>query len=130
MRRLLSFPPRRLAALAAALALLCAQALGLAHRVAHGDAPPRAVAAVQHDHNHDHDHAPGLAALFDHQHDEGSPECRLIDQASHADAVPAGAATAWAFAPSAFDLPAARALLPRAAPPLPYSARAPPSFLA
>jgi hypothetical protein len=127
---------RRIAAFAALLALLAAQALGLAHRVAHSDAPPGVSAAAggQHDHaDHDgHDHSPALTALalFDHHHDEGSPECRLIDQAGHADAVPAGGSAALAFAPAPFERPTARELSPRAAPPLPYCARAPPSFLA
>jgi hypothetical protein len=61
-----------------ALALLLGQTLGLVHAVAHGGAP--AVVAGQ-----------PLGHLFD-DHDDVS-DCRLFDQASHADLAPA-----WALA--------------------------------
>jgi hypothetical protein len=72
--------------------LVVAQAVGLAHRVAHG--PAFASGHVQsHVHGEDCDaeHA-GKAALahaspFDHQHEPGSAECRLLDQATQADSL-------------------------------------------
>ena len=61
-----------------ALALLLPQMLGLLHGVAHERAQP-----AQHVHA---DHVQGrpssLASLFT-SHDNGSPDCRLYDQASH-----------------------------------------------
>lgn len=74
----------------AAFALLAAQTLGLAHRVVHADA-----AAPTHAHghsHHDHDDGHGASgedafALFtDH---EDASDCRLYDQLSHADVLPA-----------------------------------------
>lgn len=69
-----------------ALALLLPQMLGLLHGVAHDHG---------HDHGHDsarptphahadhgHARASSLASLFT-SHDDGSPDCRLYDQASH-----------------------------------------------
>lgn len=92
---------RRGVALFAALALLCAQAIGLAHAVAHPLA--HAVAAVVVDHNHGHDDG-----AFDAQHEEGSWQCQLLDQLSHADGVTpslqgcvsAAPAAAFAVAPA------------------------------
>jgi len=121
---------RQAAAFAAVLALLLAQALGLAHRIAH--AQP-AQAGVLHTHSHAHEHEPGhpiLAAAFD-QHDEGSAECRLIDQAGHGDA-----AAAPTVAPGDLVAPDGGAARPSptatflTACTQPYSARGPPSFLA
>ncbi len=85
-----------------ALALLAAQALGLAHRVAHGlpqvpgggaagmaaMAPVAAKAAAI-------DTEEALAELFS-AHDPGGAECRLLDQAAHADVL---AAAAWPALP-------------------------------
>ncbi|MBI5722163.1 MAG: hypothetical protein HZC37_31195 [Burkholderiales bacterium] len=72
---------RLVAAALLTLALLAAQVLGLAHRVAHG--LPQAVlvgTVVQ---------AEGRGpALFD-AHEQGGVECRLLDQAAHADALTA-----------------------------------------
>ncbi len=93
---------RRGAALFAALALLCAQAIGLAHSVAHPLAHAVAAVVVDHDHDHDHD-------AFDAQHEEGSWQCQLLDQLSHADGVTpslrgcvfAAPAAAFAVAPAA-----------------------------
>jgi len=72
------------------LALLAAQGLGLAHRVAHG-APllaggpggaGAAVASLPDD---------GRALGFDSPHEPGTAECRLVDQTAHADALPVAA---------------------------------------
>ena len=111
---------RPLAALVAVAALLLAQALGLAHGVAH--APQ--VAALAAPAHGDHDHG------FDAHHDEGSAECRLIDQAGHGDAVTApvvvadvprvGREARGVAAPVFLALAPARA----------YHARGPPRFLA
>lgn len=110
---------RRGVAFIAALALLCAQAIGLAHAVAH----PHANGGVAVNASHDHAHS-----AFDAQHDEGSWQCQLFDQLSHADGL----------APSlhgcVFAVPAAAFA---AAPPAPvratcacgYHARGPPIFL-
>ena len=82
---------RRVGLWVAVVALLVAQTLGLAHRVVH---PGGAVAGVEytHAHTHGHEHESGhhpspLAALFA-GHDE-APDCRLYDQLSHADLLPA-----------------------------------------
>lgn len=130
------------------LALLTAQALGLAHRVLHGAPPahprappPAAMAAVS-------VAAPPVAVAFAaplhwhadgercdpdeahadlwHAHDAGSAECRLVDQLAHADlcgAVPVLVVSAptgphWAMPAAAGD-PPARACAH-------YLARAPP----
>jgi hypothetical protein len=74
-----------------ALALLAAQALGLAHSVAH--APGLAsVAAVADEH-------------FDGHH-AGDAECRLIDQLAHADALVAGALLLPPALPAVLSAPA------------------------
>ncbi len=66
-----------------AVLLLAAQGAGLAHRVAHG------LAVSEHAAQQD----------FHAGHDEGSAECRLVDQLTHADALCAGEpATPPAFA--------------------------------
>lgn len=61
-----------------ALALLAAQALGLAHRTAHGLPQPAGSAPAA---AGEVDGAPFSA------HEPGGTECRLFDQASHADAL-------------------------------------------
>jgi hypothetical protein len=81
--------------------LLLAQTLGLFHGVVHGPghglthSPGHDTA---HDHAHDeaHDDAPALAhqTLFDqlfsgHASDDLDPQCRLFDQSSHLDSLPA-----------------------------------------
>jgi hypothetical protein len=68
---------KRRTAFIAVLALLLAQALGLAHGIAHPNVQGLAFGAASHAR---HDHAHG-----EHAHDEGSPQCRLIDQLTHAD---------------------------------------------
>lgn len=97
--------PRRAFAWATAFALLCAQALGLAHSVAHAhvheSALARAFQADCDEHGHDghaHDHGPGL---FDAHHEEGSPHCLLFDQLAHADGLTDATATAQFAAPDA-----------------------------
>jgi hypothetical protein len=70
---------KRRTAFIAVLALLLAQALGLAHGIAHPDAQALAFVAASHA-GHAHAGAHGEQA-----HDEGSPQCRLIDQLTHAD---------------------------------------------
>jgi hypothetical protein len=99
--------PRHAFAWATAFALLCAQALGLAHSVAHAHVHESALArALQADcdergHGHDrhaHDHGPGL---FDAHHEEGSPHCLLFDQLAHADGLIGAAAPAQFAAPEA-----------------------------
>lgn len=60
---------RRLVPWLLAFTLVAAQALGLMHRVVHG----------QHDHEHGHG---GIAALFD-SHDEEDAGCRLFDPLNH-----------------------------------------------
>jgi hypothetical protein len=83
-----------------ALALVAVQALGLAHRVAHG--PLHSSRAEAHAGVHAGVHATGNEAhahgeptsLFG-AHEEGGVECRLFDQAVHADALKAAAWQAW-----------------------------------
>ncbi|MBL8345572.1 MAG: hypothetical protein JNN03_09020 [Rubrivivax sp.] len=83
-----------------ALALVAVQALGLAHRVAHG--PLHSAKAEAHAGVHAGVHATGSEAhahgeptsLFG-AHEEGGVECRLFDQAVHADALKAAAWQAW-----------------------------------
>jgi hypothetical protein len=103
--------PRHAVAWAAALALLCAQALGLLHAVAHAYAQETALARAsqvdcdEHDHAHDRAHD---QSLFDAHHDEGSPHCLLFDQLAHADGlIDAGALAQFAAPDASFaDAPA------------------------
>lgn len=118
---------RRGVAFFAALALLCAQAMGLAHAVAHRHAQGLAVAGLLHAECEEHEHGHGL---FDAHHDEGSLQCLLLDQLSHADALAAPPAVAWAFAaPEAACAPAPAPVL-HATCARGYHARGPPLFLA
>lgn len=90
--------------------LLAAQAAGLAHRVAHGSG------GVAH----------AAQKAFSASHDEGSAECRLIDQLTHADALCGGdAPAATVLAASAADPSRPAARLSEGAPAA-YLARAPP----
>jgi len=96
---------RRLVAALVVLALLAAQALGLAHRAVHGQAQkpghgtPAAVAkGVLAPAAFEDARAPAHAAhvqpsAFD-THEPGGPECRLVDQAAHLDVVVAAATAA------------------------------------
>jgi hypothetical protein len=119
----LSVARRQAAAFAAVLALVLAQAVGLAHGLAH---PQHDAALAQ---ASDERAATVLQAAFE-QHDEGSAECRLIDQAGHGDAASPAALAAWAFALPGFSAPAAPAAPRSSAGARPYLARGPPSFLA
>jgi hypothetical protein len=101
---------RPLHALLLAALLLAAQGLGLAHHVAHGQGGPATAHA-----------SPWLDG-----HDDGSADCRLIDQLGHADlAFGARAALPQAAVSAA---PPARCRHPAQplAPARPYQARAPP----
>jgi hypothetical protein len=108
----------------AVLALLLAQAIGLAHGIAHphsrGGLPAaqaQSVATVD---------VPDASA----QHDDGSPQCRLLDQLAHADVLLAAPTLAAPLppgeAPGLADVPqgAPRLLAWR------LRARGPPPFLA
>lgn len=128
-----SLPRRRrpLAAFVAVAALLLAQGLGLAHRVAHAPIALALEAHAHEDHAHEEHAHEEHAQGFDAQHDEGSAECRLVDQAGHGDAAaapplpaavvpPAGREARSAARPTAVAKADARA----------YHARGPPRFLA
>jgi len=67
-----------------ALALLAAQGLGLAHRVAHGPLASSLVAAEDDGAHFGGDHFGGA-------HERGSAECRLVDQTAQGDALPVAA---------------------------------------
>lgn len=69
--------------------LLAAQALGLAHRVAHAPGLPAAVVvqAAQTSQTSQTAVAAPADAPADAQHEAGSADCRLIDQLAHADAL-------------------------------------------
>ncbi len=102
--------PNLLHAWLLAMLLLGAQALGLAHRVAHGLGG--SVAAVQ--------------KAWSGDHEAGGAECRLVDQLAHADALSSNPAPAAAV-PAALtaEVDGAASSLPQAAPAA-YRARAPP----
>jgi hypothetical protein len=111
---------RRSAALIAALALLLAQAIGLAHGVAHPQANGAAVAGETHDH---------AFSAFDAQHEEGSWQCQLLDQLSHVDGLAASSHGRTFAAPvAAFTVSPAAPLHATCA--RGYHARGPPIFLA
>jgi hypothetical protein len=111
---------RPLTALVAVAALLLAQALGLAHRVAHA---PLVLASGAQAHEHP-------AQGFDAQHDEGSAECRLIDQAGHGDGAPAPTVVADVPRAGREALRVAAPAFVAQAPARAYHARGPPPFLA
>src|SRR3954465_7525076 len=90
---------RRLASWSLAVALLCMQALGTMHAVAHARGP--AVASLQ-----AQDGATqSIASLFK-GHEDGS-SCRLFDQLTHGDAAAPAVATQLAIAPVAITPPLA-----------------------
>ncbi len=109
---------RRRIAFIAALSLLCAQAIGLAHALAHPQAKGFvAVSASPRD----------AYSAFDAQHDEGTWRCQLFDQSSHADgATPSQ--HALVFAAPAKALAAAPAAPVHATCACGYHARGPPTF--
>lgn len=87
---------RSIGAALLALALVAVQALGLAHRVAHG--PLHSAKAEAHAGVHttgNEAHAQGEPASLFSAHEEGGVECRLFDQAVHADALKVAAWQAW-----------------------------------
>ena len=108
----------------AVLALLCAQGIGLAHGIAHphsrGGLPSaQAVVAVV-----------DAAAATSAAHDDGSVQCRLLDQLAHADLLSAPPALATPLLPA--EAPGLAAV-PQGAPRLlawRLRARGPPTFLA
>ena len=114
----LSCAHRRASAFVAALALLLAQAIGMAHAVAHPQTRQLAAAVADHDHG-----------AFDAQHEEGSPQCRLLDQLSHADGAVASPLAQTFAAPTAAFTAAPTALV-RATCGCGYHARGPPPLLA
>ena len=119
---------RRGTAFVAALALLLAQAIGLAHAVAHPQAAAAALSTALHaEPDDDHAHA---SNPFDAHHDEGSPQCQLLDQLTHADGFAAPSAGASTFAAPVEAFSAAAAAPVRAALASGYHARGPPLFLA
>jgi hypothetical protein len=104
----------------AALALLCAQAIGLAHAVAHPHANGGVALGATHDHQH---------SAFDAQHDDGFWQCQLFDQLSHADgATPS--LQGWTFAAPVAAFAASPAVPVHATCARGYHARGPPIFLA
>ncbi len=107
-------------ALLAALALLVAQAIGLAHGVAHPNADGGTAVSAERE----------LANnAFDAQHEEGSWQCQLLDQSSHVDGV-TPSLHGWTFA-APVAAQAASPLAPRCATCASgYHARGPPIFLA
>lgn len=116
---------RRTLAAWGVFAFVFAQVLGLAHGTLHAPGletlVAQAAAAPHDDHGHEHAHGHGL---FD-GHAAGDAECRLLDQAGHADGLrlatfalpPHGAAQAPAAVPARPAEPAFVAA---------YAARAPP----
>lgn len=109
----------------AVLALLLAQAIGLAHGIAHphsrGGLPSANVATAV--------TTTDATTWADGLHDDGSVQCRLLDQLAHADALTAGVSSP-PVAPSA-QTPAAALRVARCARVAPaYLARGPPLFLA
>jgi hypothetical protein len=111
---------RRGTALIAVLALLLAQAVGLAHGVAHPQADGTAALSAEREH---------ASNAFDAQHDEGSWQCQLLDQLSHVDGV-TPTLLDWTFA-APIAAQAASPIAPRCATcACGYHARGPPILLA
>ena len=121
--RLIRFYRQRTASIAL-LALLLAQAIGLAHGIAHpqsrGGLPSASVAAAV---------ATSGVTWAGGLHEDGSLQCRLLDQLSHADALPAS--FSLPAVPPSVQTPAAPPRMAPCAPVEPaYLARGPPLFLA
>lgn len=93
--------------------LLAAQALGLAHRVAHAGGAGAAAVAVS-------------AKAFADGHEAGSAECRLVDQLTQGDLLCASALALVLPLTVQVAAPVALALPRPAAPAGAYQARAPP----
>jgi hypothetical protein len=121
--RLIRFYRQRTASIAV-LALLLAQAIGLAHGIAHPHSRgglPSATAAVT--------VADGASSWAGGMHDDGSGQCRLLDQLSHADAL-TPTFTLPSSPPSVQTLAAPLHVAPCARVAPAYLARGPPIFLA
>jgi hypothetical protein len=123
LSRLIRFYRQRTASIAV-LALLLAQAIGLTHGIAHphsrGGLPSATVAATG---------AAGTSTWADDLHDDGSVQCRLLDQLSHADALTP--TLSLLSAPPSVQMPAAPTSVAPCARVAPaYLARGPPIFLA
>ena len=121
--RLIRFYRQRTASIAV-LALLLAQAIGLAHGIAHphsrGGLPSVAVATTV---------ATSAVTWADGLHDDGSVQCRLLDQLSHADALTT--TVSLPSAPPSAQAPPAPLRVAHCARVAPaYLARGPPIFLA
>ena len=115
-------PPRlhgALTALLLGMALLLAQGLGLAHRIAHADGPPHAHAA-----HAGHEHADAHGATLFGDHDDRN-DCRLYDQLQLADALDAALPVVAAL-PADAHVQAGHPGLRALASPQGYLARAPP----
>ena len=121
-----------------ALSLLAAQALGLAHRVAHGPLQAFSLAAAHQASQASHAHAvhrrpatqrdsanQGHQGPFD-QHEAGGTECRLLDQAAQVEALLVAALPALPPRRPA-QVPAAARTLRAAGPACAYLARGPPA---
>lgn len=128
--------PRLIPALWLALALLCAQGLGVWHRTAH--ALPAGAGQSQsgfldhgsadaHEHAHDATATATATVAFD-DHEAGDVECRLFDHLLHADGLTSAAPAVPAF--GAAVSPAAEALRSaRLTPAWRQRARGPPGTL-
>jgi hypothetical protein len=108
----------------AVLALLLAQAIGLAHGIAHpqsgGDLHSSAAAVTEAAHE---------STWAGGSHDDGSPQCRLLDQLSHADALtPTSSLLSAPVSVQTLAAPRCASLCARLAPP--HHARGPPILLA
>jgi len=112
--------------------LLAALALGLAHRIEHAPGlraawalePVGAAAAASADPAPVDDMAQALPVMGSHH--AGDPECRLVDQLGHADALCGGAWEAPALAPVPRAVPVGPHRVATLPPAAAYQARAPP----
>ncbi len=95
------------------------QALALGHRVG-------AEGPGHHQHHEHHDHHGHHAHAVGGEHEEGDAQCRLIDQAGLAEALPTTGAPAPVLPGRWRALPAKAPVALGAAPWRPYEARAPP----
>jgi hypothetical protein len=123
LARLIRFYRQRTASIAV-MALLLAQAIGLAHGIAHpqsrGGLPSAAVVASV---------VTSAATWADGLHDDGSVPCRVLDQLSHADALPASVCLP-ALPPAVQTAAAPLCTVHSARAETAYLARGPPLFLA
>lgn len=94
-----------------ALVLVAAQSAGMAHRIVHG--APQAGA--------------GAKSAWGLDHKQGTADCRLLDQLTHADALCGPAVAELPALPPVATRDVALSLPLQAAAPAPYLARAPPA---